>query len=70
MVERRFSIAWQGIEHDKSNQNAPSDPRWTYTGQLRDQCRTVLRQTIDARHALSGLPECDSRKIAKRFCPR
>ena len=52
----RFSIAWQGIEHDKSNPETASDPRWTYTGRLRDRCRTVLRQTIDARHVFLGLP--------------
>ncbi len=48
-----FSIAWQGIEHDR---NVPGEPRWTYTGRLRDRCRTVLRQTIDARHLFVGLP--------------
>jgi hypothetical protein len=52
----QFLIAWQGIEHDKSNPESPSDPRWTYSGRLRDHCRTVMRQTIDARHLFLGLP--------------
>ena len=63
--ETQFSIAWQGIEHDKSNQDAPSDPRWTYTGRLRDRCRTVLRQTIDARHIYLGLPAAIRAKLQR-----
>jgi hypothetical protein len=52
----RFSIAWQGIEHDKSNPEIPSEPRWTYSGRLRDRCRAVLRQTIEVQHVFVGLP--------------
>ena len=51
-----FSIAWLGIEHDKSNPEVASDPRWTYSGRLRDRCKTVLRQTIDDHHLFLGLP--------------
>ena len=61
----RFSIAWQGIEHDKSNPDIPSEPRWTYTGRLRDRCRTVLRQTIDARHLFLGLPAAIRAKLQR-----
>ena len=52
----QFSIAWQGIENDRSNQDGRPEPRWTYTGRLRDRCRSVLRQTIDAHHLFLGLP--------------
>jgi hypothetical protein len=57
-----FSIAWQGIEHDR---NAPSDPRWTYTGRLRDRCRVILRQNIDARHLFVGLPGAIRAKLQR-----
>ncbi len=52
----RFSIAWQGIEHDTSNPETLTEPRWIYTGRLRERCRVVLRQTIDAHHLFLGLP--------------
>jgi hypothetical protein len=61
----RFSIAWQGIEHSKSDPDIPSEPRWTYTGQLRDRCRNVLRQTIDARHLFVGLPAAIRAKLQR-----
>lgn len=61
----RFSIAWLGIEHDKSNPDTPNDPRWTYAGRLRDRCRTVLRETIDARHLFLGLPGAIRAKLQR-----
>lgn len=50
-----FSIAWQGIEPE-SEQTSLSEPRWIYTGKLREQCRVVMRETIDARQLFLGLP--------------
>jgi hypothetical protein len=61
----QFSIAWQGIEHDKTNPAAPSDPRWIYSGRLRDRCRTVMRETIDARHLFVGLPVAIREKLQR-----
>jgi hypothetical protein len=51
-----FSIAWQGVEPD-SDHTSPSEPRWIYTGKLREQCKTVMRDTIDARQLFLGLPQ-------------
>jgi hypothetical protein len=61
----QFSIVWQGIEHDKSNPENPSDPRWTYSGRLRDHCRTLMRQTIAARHLFVGLPVVIREKLQR-----
>ena len=61
----QFSIAWQGIEHGKIGPNAASEPRWSYTGRLRDRCRDVLRQTIDARHLFVGLPGAIRAKLQR-----
>ena len=60
-----FSIAWEGIEHDKIDPQSPSQPRWTYTGKLRDHCRDVLRQTINARHLFIGLPGAIRAKLQR-----
>lgn len=50
-----FSIAWQGVERDAENQTTSSEPRWSYSGQLREQCKTVMRDTIDTRQLFLGL---------------
>jgi hypothetical protein len=52
----RFSVAWQGVEPDASEQTSPGEPRWSYTGKLREQCKTVMRETITARQLYLGLP--------------
>lgn len=51
-----FAIAWQGVERDKDDQTSSSEPRWTYAGQLREQCKVVMRDTIDTRQLFLGLP--------------
>jgi hypothetical protein len=51
-----FSIAWQGVQRDNEDQTSSSEPHWTYTGQLREQCKTVMRDTIDTRQLFLGLP--------------
>jgi len=51
-----FSVAWQGVERDNDDQRSSSEPHWTYSGQLREQCKMVMRDTIDTRQLFLGLP--------------
>ena len=51
-----FSIGWQGIEPDKGDQSSTDEPHWSYTGALREQCKIVMRDTIDERQLFFGLP--------------
>jgi hypothetical protein len=58
-----FSIGWQGIEPDTGDQSPSNEPRWSYAGGLRDQCKMVMRDTIDARQLFLGLPRTVRAKL-------
>jgi hypothetical protein len=58
-----FAVAWQGIEPDDGDQTSPSEPRWSYTGKLREQCKMVMRDTIEARQLFLGLPRTIRAKL-------
>lgn len=51
-----FSVGWLGIEYDNGNEVSHGEPRWSYSGQLRDQCKLALREAIDVRQLFLGLP--------------
>jgi hypothetical protein len=58
-----FSIAWQGVERDSDDQTSSNELRWTYSGQLREQCKAVMRDTIDTRQLFLGLPRSIRTKL-------
>jgi hypothetical protein len=51
-----FALAWQGIELENSDQTTRREPHWSYTGQLRDQCKALMLEAIDAPQLYLGLP--------------
>jgi hypothetical protein len=56
-----FVIAWEGIESSQQlTQDLPGEvadePRWNYTGRLREQCKAVLRETLEVRQLFLGCP--------------
>jgi hypothetical protein len=56
-----FTIAWEGIESSQppaqdSRGDVAGEPRWNYTGRLREHCKTVLRETLAVRQLFLGCP--------------
>ena len=58
-----FSIGWQGIEPDTGDQSSTNEPHWSYAGALREQCKMVMRDTIDERQLFLGLPRAVRLKL-------
>jgi hypothetical protein len=60
-----FALAWQGIELENNDQTTRREPRWSYTGQLRAQCKTLMLEAIDAPQLYLGLPQSIRAKLQR-----
>jgi hypothetical protein len=56
-----FAIAWEGIESNQQSgqdlrESVANEPRWNYTGPLREHCKALLRETSEVRQLFLGCP--------------